>query len=76
MATAQEIAAAQALVKMGTAPTPIRAPSGPIYWQAPGSGAAAPRRRNRKSRKERMSRKTRRSNRRNTRRSNRRNTRR
>jgi hypothetical protein len=66
MATAQEIAAAQAMIKMAGTPPGIRAPQGPIYWQAPGSGAAAPRakgrRKTRKSR--RANRKSRRANRR------------
>lgn len=68
MATAQEIAAAQAMIKMASTPASIRTPGGPVYWQAPGSGAAAPkakgrksRRNNRKSRK--VNRKSRRTNR-------------
>lgn len=65
MATAQEIAAAQAMIKMAGTPPPIRAPQGPVYWSAPGHGAAAPRPKGRKSRKNRKSRrKSRKTNRR------------
>ncbi len=66
MTSAANLAAAETMIKMAKTPAPIRAPAGPVYWQAPGSGAAAPkakgRRKTRKSR--RNNRKSRKANRR------------